>query len=58
MDPFEADLFEVNVNLQETFSELQTDLEFKVNFSKDRYKIFRTQQKLKQKYPVIWEEVG
>ena len=36
IDPFEADLFEINVNLQETFSDLQNDLELKVNFSKER----------------------
>ena len=36
IDPFEADIFEINVNLQETFSDLQNDLEFKVNFSKER----------------------
>ena len=33
MNPFKTDFFEVNVDLQETFSELQTDLEFKVKFS-------------------------
>ena len=53
MDPFEADLFEVNFDLQETFSDLQTDLELKVNFSKERYESFWTQQKLRQKYPII-----
>ena len=52
MDPFEADTFEVN-DLQETFSDLQTDLELKVNFSKERYESFWTQQKLRQKYPII-----
>ena len=36
IDPFEADIFEINVNLQETFSDLQNDLELKVNFSKER----------------------
>ena len=45
MDPFEADTFEVN--------DLQTDLELKVNFSKERYESFWTQQKLRQKYPII-----
>ena len=55
IDPFEADLFEVNVDLQKTFSDLQTDLELKVNFSKERYESFLTQQKLRQKYPIIWE---
>ena len=35
IDPFEADLFEINVNLQETFSDLQNDFELKVNFSKE-----------------------
>ena len=39
MNPFEADLFEVN-DLQETFSDLQTDLELKVNFSKERSESF------------------
>ena len=38
--PFEADLFEINVELQESFSELKTDLELKVNFSKARYENF------------------
>ena len=33
IDPFEADVFEVNIDLQETFSDLQTDLEIKINFS-------------------------
>ena len=56
MDSFKADLFEIN-DLQETFSDLQTDLELKVNFSKERYESFWTQQKLRQKYPIIWEEV-
>ena len=56
MDPFEADTFEVN-DLQETFSDLQTDLELKVNFSKERHESFWTQQKLRQKYPIILEEV-
>ena len=55
MDPFEAYLFEVN-DLQETFSDLQTDLELKVNSSKERYESFWTQQKLRQKYPIILEE--
>ena len=36
MDYFEADLFEVNVDLQENFSDFQIDLELKVNFSKER----------------------
>ena len=36
IDPFEADIFKINVNLQETFSDLQNDLELKVNFSKER----------------------
>ena len=40
IDPFEADLFEINVDLQESFSELKTDLEFKVSFSKARYENF------------------
>ena len=53
MDPFEADLFEVNVDLQETFSDLQTDCELKVNSTKERYESLWTQQKLKQKYPII-----
>ena len=35
MDTFVADLFEVNVDLQETFSDLQTYLELKVNFTKE-----------------------
>ena len=48
MDPFEADTFEVN--------DLQTDLELKVSSSKERYESFWTQQKLRQKYPIIWEE--
>ena len=52
MDPFEAYLFEVN-DLQETFSDLQTDLELKVYFFKDRYGSFWTQQKLRQNYPII-----
>ena len=56
MESFEADLFEVNVNLQETFSDLQTDLELKVIFSKERYESFWTQQKLRQKYPIILKE--
>ena len=50
MDPFEADIFEVNVDLQ-------TDLELEVIFFKERYESFWTQQKLRQKYPIIWEEV-
>ena len=37
MDPCESDLFEVNFDLQETFSDLQTDLELILNFSKERY---------------------
>ena len=56
MDPLEADIFEVNVDLQQTFSDVQTDIELKVNFTKERYEIFWTQQKLRQKYPIIWEE--
>ena len=36
IDPFETDVFEINVKLQETFSDLQNDLELKVNFSKER----------------------
>ena len=47
-----ADLFEVN-DSQETFSDLQTGLELKVIFSKERYESFWTQQKLRQKYPII-----
>ena len=43
MDSFEAYLFEVNVALQETFLDLQTDLELKVIFSKKRYESFWTQ---------------
>ena len=50
IDSFEKDLFEVNV-------ELQTDLELKIIFSKERYESFRTQQKLRQKYLIIWEEI-
>ena len=57
MDPFEAEPFELNVDLQETISELQTDLELKVNFFKEQYESFWTQQKLRQKYPIIWEAV-
>ena len=53
IDPFKADLFEINVNIQETFSDLQNDLELKVNFSKEKYESFWTQQKLIQKYPII-----
>ena len=56
MDPLEADIFEVNVDLQQTFSDVQTDIELKVNFTKERYEIFWTQQKLRQKYPIILEE--
>ena len=52
MNPFEADLFEVN-DLQETSSDLQTNLELKVIFSKERYESFWTQQKIRQKYPII-----
>ena len=40
IDPFEADIFEINVNLQETFSDLQNNLELKVNIFKERYKSF------------------
>ena len=36
IDPFKADIFEINVNLQETFTNLQNDLELKVNFFKER----------------------
>ena len=54
MDPFEADTFEIN-DIQETFSDLQTDLKLKVNSSKERYESFWTQQKLRQKYPIILE---
>ena len=43
----------LNVDLQETFSDLQTDLELKVNFTNERYERFWTQQKLWQKYPII-----
>ena len=57
IDPFEADLSEVSVELQETFSDLQTDLELKLNFSKERYGSFWTQQQLRQKYPIIWDEI-
>ena len=45
MDPFKVDLFEVNVDLLETISDLQTDLKLKVNFSKERYENFWTQKK-------------
>ena len=57
MDPFEADLFEVNVDSQKTFSDLQTDLELKVNIFKEWYESFSTQQKLRKKYTIVWEEV-
>ena len=40
IDPFEADIFEINFNLQETFSDLQNNLELKVNIFKERYKSF------------------
>ena len=56
MDPYEANIFEVN-DLQEFFSDLQTDLELKVNISKERYESFWTQQNLRQTYPIILEEV-
>ena len=36
IDPCEADIFEINVNLQKNFSDLQNDLELKVNFSIER----------------------
>ena len=52
MNPFVADLFEVN-DSQENFSDLQAGLELKVFFSKERYESFWTQQKLRQKYPII-----
>ena len=48
MDPFEANTFEVN-DLQETFSDLQTDLELKVNFSKELYESFLGSTKNKAK---------
>ena len=48
MDSLEADLFKVN-DLQETFSDLQTNLELKANFSKERYENFWTQQKKRAK---------
>ena len=38
--PFEADLFEVNVDLQGTFSDFQFDLELKINFRKENMKAF------------------
>ena len=57
VDPFEANLFEININLQETFADLQNDLELKVKFSKEKYESFWTQQQLRQKYPLIWEEI-
>ena len=52
MDSFEAVTFKIN-DIQETFSDLQTDLKLKVNSSKERYESFWTQQKLRQKYPII-----
>ena len=36
IDPFGAEIFEINVKLQETFSDLQNDLELKVIFFKER----------------------
>ena len=57
INPFETDLFEVSVNLQEIFSDLQNDLELKVNISKETYESFWTQQKLRQVYPIIKEEI-
>ena len=41
------DVFQINVDLQESFSELKTDLELKVNFSNARCENFCTQQKLR-----------
>ena len=40
IDPFEADIFEINVNLQKTFYDLQNDLKLKVIFFKERYESF------------------
>ena len=55
--PFEADLFEINVDLQETFSDFQFDLELIINFPNERYEIFWTQQKLRQNYSTIWDKI-
>ena len=52
MNPFEADLFKIN-DVQETFSDLQIDLELKINFSKERYGSFWTQKNLRQKCTII-----
>ena len=40
MDPCESDLFEVNFDLQETFSDLQTDFELKGILLKNDMKAF------------------
>ena len=57
IDPFKANLYEINIDLQVTFSDLQADVELQLNFSKERYESFWTQQKLRQKYPIIWKEI-
>ena len=54
---FDADLFEVNVDLRKPSLTLKTYLYLKVNFYKETYESFWTQQKQLQKYPLISEEI-
>ena len=53
MDPFVADLFEVN-DSQETFSDLKIGLELKVIFSNERYGNFE----LNKNFQSVFFKVG
>ena len=58
VSPFEASLDEVKVELQEKFIELVADPELKVKFLQFGYERFWLQEKVRQQYPDIWEEIS
>ena len=58
VSPFEASLDEVKVELQENFIELIADPELKVKFLRFGYESFWLQEKVRQQYPDIWEEIS
>jgi len=58
VSPFEASLDEVKVELQEKFIELVADPELKVKFLRFGYERFWLQEKVRQQYPDIWEEIS
>ena len=58
VSPFEASLDEVKVELQEKFIELVADPELKLKFLRFGYERFWLQEKVRQQYPDIWEEIS